>query len=163
MYHNYGLFNEKHLFLKFNGLSSAYLANKKKADDLDFHFSRFCEEFLFKADLMYSNLDKMIQINKLITQQAVELRKTSLFKREKNPGCPELIFPERYLLQFNTTFVNEFLGNVPPFLNTLFVLQDRILLIVGIFLGISDEIPNKLSLFYNSKVGRWNPLLKKYV
>jgi hypothetical protein len=144
MYHNYAEFNEKQLFLYFNGLQSEY--TKKFPPNLNGfnEFDLLFEEFLFKADCFYSSLDRMNDLTHLIYQQFFDLQQIK-FKgitgEEK-----QLTIPKKKLLRYNTILTNEFLKNLPPFLNLFFILQDRILRIVGLYLGL-DNLPNKYPLF----------------
>ncbi len=164
MYHNYAHFNSKHLFLRFNNITNFYQEkSSSKYTRVDISLIQKCyEEFLFKADRMHEYLERMNRIDEVIVQQVVELQERSLIEKKSNPSCPKLIFPKSGILEYNSNIVNEYLGYVSPFLNALFVLQDRILRIIGIYLKINEKIPNKLPGFYDFKKKRWKPILKKY-
>lgn len=149
--------------MRFNGLSGTIhkkLANYEKQKE----FKNYFEEFLFKAHNMHLMLTQMNKISELIEEQATQLKNASIEAQKTDPTCPELIFPQNALLEFNTALSNEFLRNVSPFLNTLFVLQDRILVIIGKYLNISDNIPLNLPGFFifQTKMVKPRPILTQY-
>ncbi len=107
MYYNYGVFNTERLFLRFNGLAPQYNKNHPNQNSEAVKlFQMYVDEFLFKADCIYSQLDAINKISGLIELQFNEVTLTSENARKINPKCPQLILPKNVLLSFNTTFVN---------------------------------------------------------
>ncbi len=103
MYHNYGVFIAEKLFLRFNGLASQYNKNHPNQNsDAVKLFQMYVDEFLFKADCIYSQLDAINKVSGLIEQQFKEVTLASENARKKNPLCPQLILPKNVLLPFNT-------------------------------------------------------------
>ncbi len=163
MYYNYGVFNTERLFLRFNGLAPQYNKNHPNQNSEAVKlFQMYVDEFLFKADCIYSQLDAINKISGLIELQFNEVTLTSENARKINPKCPQLILPKNVLLPFNTTFVNQVIYRIPPVLNLINVLQDRILRIIGLFAGLDKvEIPQELSRFFDP-TGVPLPSLKNY-
>ncbi len=129
MYYNLDAFNNQKLFLTFNGLHSAFiekhkgenfLGELKQQDDL---FRHYFLEFLYRAHCAYSFLDHMRALSECIATHFNDLK-------------PHLALKNEQEVNFESFIVNEYLNYVMPFLNTLFVLQDRIMLIIAIYLDL---------------------------
>ena len=130
------IFNEKKLFLKLNGLQQAFrnklkdfkiigeILNKQKL------FSHYYNEFLHHSYSAYYLIEQMNQLEIAIMKQYNELKLNIEFKNET-------------LVEYESFIVNEYLNRIMPFLNTLFILQDRIMLIIAIYLDITFEKSNK--------------------
>jgi len=130
------IFNEKKLFLKFNGLQLIFI-NKLNDSDRNEEilnkqklFSHYYNEFLHHSYSAYCIIEQMNQLEIAIMKQYIELKPNIEFKNETQVGYESFV-------------VNEYLNRIMPFLNTLFILQDRIMLIIAMYLDITFEKPKK--------------------
>lgn len=105
-------------------------------------FRHFHEEFLFKASLMVSLLDRIIKIDEIIIQQINDIIETSKIEHKRNPQCPIIEIPESGVM-FEAISVQELLMYIPTILNTINILQDRFFQLIGKALG-KNNIPNKI-------------------
>ena len=108
----------------------------------DKKFRHFHGEFLFKASLMVSLLDRIIKIDEIITQQINDIIETSKIEHKRNPQCPIIEIPESGVI-FEAISVQELLMYIPTILNTINILQDRFFQLIGKALG-KNNIPNKI-------------------
>ncbi|HME56661.1 MAG TPA: hypothetical protein VKM55_30955 [Candidatus Lokiarchaeia archaeon] len=166
MYQNLEYFNENHVFLRFNGLVDLYferISKEKTGLDLENQIKEFLsyhEEFLFKASQVSNCVSKMKQILDLIKKQFQEVIETSRIEHDKNPECPVIQIPKNAMMLFGTTFTNEFLTSISPFLKDLITLQNRFLFILGIFMNIIN-LPDVFSKFFDEK-DRPTPSLNRF-
>jgi hypothetical protein len=95
-----------------------------------------------------------------------------ILKNEFNSKfTPKMILPKDQLLFFFTRYSNQLILSIPSMLNTINILQDRILRIVGLCNGFSlvknrkdhdpTHIPNKLSKFFDSNSDIAKPCLSQ--
>lgn len=156
MYQNLAYFNERHIFLRFNGMREVFLKEYSTQKILLDHkeqlmrFLSYHEEFLFKAGQVSTCLLKMQQILDLIKNQFQEVIETSRIEHDKNTACPVIQIPNNAIINFGSTFTNEFLSNISPFLKDLITLQNRFLPILGIMLNISN-LPDVFSDYFDKK------------
>ena len=148
------IFNEKKLFLKFNGLQLAFVNQLKELeisgeilDNLKL-FSHYYNEFLHHSYSVYCILEQMNQLELAILKQYNELK-------------PNIEFKSETLVEYESFIVNEYLNRIMPFLNTLFILQDRIMVIIAIYLDITFERPKKTEYETERKYKRKNKKFKE--
>jgi len=143
------VFNERKLYLRFNGLVKAFIESFKgikiqgdvvKRGTL---FNHYYSEFKYHLYCAYYFLGQLDLLEKTIMQQYNELK-------------PFIEIQNEARIEYDSFIVHEFLLRIIPFLNTLFILQDRLMIIIGLFLNIEyqDPIrkPNESDKVYNKKV-----------
>ena len=145
-------FNQKGFFLHFNGLLDNNVKNligksKTNNENQDFdHFKYFHDEFVYKAYFSYSILGRMKAL------------KENAFKPQFDALRPFLHLKEESEILYSSFLTREYLYYLMPFLNTLFILQDRIMIILGKYLGIKAKLPKKLpSYYYDHKKKKKTP------
>ncbi len=147
-------FNQKKLFLRFNGLVDEYMnkiVGKDKSQFIGFEkFHYFHNEFVYKAYYAYSILQRM------------RLMKEKAFKPQFEALKPNLELTHETEILYSSFLTREYMYFIMPFLNTMFILQDRIMLILGHYLGIKEELPGKLPTYYYGYKDKNNPILTKF-
>lgn len=147
-------FNQKKLFLHFNGLIDDYMngiVGKHKSQFIGFEkFHYFHNEFVYKAYYAYSILQRM------------RLMKEKAFKPQFKALKPSLELKNETEILYSSFLTREYMYFIMPFLNTMFILQDRIMLILGNFLGIDENLPNKLPIYYYGYKDKSNLILTKF-
>ncbi|GAJ00594.1 unnamed protein product, partial [marine sediment metagenome] len=129
------IFNKKRYFLKFNGLRYSFFKkiedkSIKKEDYKRFkEISRLASEIIFFAKNAYRILEQMKTLNEASILQFKELKSMLCLK------CKRFVF--------QSSIVDEYLSLLMPFLNTMFILQDRIMPIIAKVSNISLEPRNK--------------------
>ncbi len=122
-------FNMKRYFLKFNGLRYHFL---KKAENKSIKvyknnrkYFRLATEIMFFAKNCYRILEQMEMLNDASILQFREM------KSILNLKCKRFVF--------QSSIVDEYLSLLMPFLNTMYILQDRIMAIIAKAGNISLE------------------------
>ncbi len=153
------VFNERILYLRFNGLVKAFIesfkgikiqGNVAKRGTL---FNQYYSEFKYHLYCAYYFLGQLDLLEKTIMQQYNELKPLIKFQNEAR-------------IEYDSFIVHEFLLRIMPFLNTLFILQDRLMVIIGLFLDIEyqDPVrkPNESDKVYNRKVETFRSKLQSF-
>ncbi len=147
-------FNQKKLFLLFNGLVDGYMTRivgKQKSQFIGFDKLHYLHnEFVYKAYFAYSILQRM------------RLMKEKAFKPQFEAIKSNLELKNETEILYSSFLTREYMYFIMPFLNTLFILQDRIMLILGRYLGIKGELPEKLPTFYYGYKNKNNLILTKF-
>ncbi|MFX1384216.1 MAG: hypothetical protein ACFFBP_17410 [Promethearchaeota archaeon] len=134
-------FNKVKMFLRFNGLmteiieKSRGLKTTKEKQQKYKLFQLYHDEFLFRSYYAFSIIKRM----RLLKVKALKTQFEGL-KRELN------IKDEKEIL-YSSFITREYIYFIMPFLNTLFILQDRIMILLGEFLNIKEKY-NKLPKYY---------------
>lgn len=134
MHHDLLRFNKEKLFLRFNGFENYF--NNHKPNSISPYdeelLKRYVDEFLSKVEYLYIQKNLMIAIRDFVQLQFRDS------KNEFNSNfTPKMIFPKDQLLFFFTRYSNQLILNIPSLLNTINILQDRILRIVGLCNGLT--------------------------
>ena len=127
------IFNKERYFLRFNGLRYQFLlkTENKSIDaykESTHHFS-LATEIMFFAKNAYRILEQMKTLNDASILQFRELKRSLSLK------C------KRFILQ--SSIVDEYLSLLMPFLNTMYILQDRIMPTIANANNISLKPRNK--------------------
>ena len=129
---NAELFNKNKLFLKFNGLRKNILPIGKQVKDEKSltkvqNIYNLATEFLLRAFFAYELLGRMEIYNKLIVAEFHKLKDKLLLNTNR--------------LVFETPSVREYICLFMPFMNTLFILQDRIMPIISYIAKVTFDTP----------------------
>ena len=130
------IFNNRKLYLKFNGLQKAFFDKLKDSKILSASnkrwtlFMHYFIEFKYHLYSAYYLLEQLEQLEKAIMTQYIDLRKSIEFQNEKKFG-------------YDSFIVQEYLLRIMPFLNMLFLLQDRLIIILQLFLDIEIKAPKQ--------------------
>ena len=147
-------FNKNKLFLHFNGLVDEYMKKiigKKKIQHIDFEkFLYLHNEFVYKAYYAHSIIQRM------------RLMKEKAFKPQFEAIKPDLEITDESEILFSSFLTREYMYYIMPFLNTMFILQDRIMLILGLFLEIKEKLPKKLPTYYYGYKDKSNLILTQF-
>ena len=117
------IFNKKRFFLRFNGLRYHFLQNPelnlKKVDAVyDYQkFNSLATEIMFFAKNAYRILEQMKNLDDASVLQFNEIKSSLCLK------CKRFVF--------QSSIVDEYLSLLMPFLNTMYVLQDRIMSVIA--------------------------------
>jgi len=117
------IFNEKRYFLKFNGLRYQFLIKTKLKsieEDVNKDYnndSRLATEIMFFAKNGYRILEQMEMLNNASILQFREMKSLLSLK------CKRFVF--------QSSIVDEYLSLFMPFLNTMYILQDRIMPVIA--------------------------------
>ena len=115
------IFNKKRYFLKFNGLRYQFLKktiNKSIEVYKDYKkYFRLATEVMFFAKNGYRILEQMEMLNNASILQFREMKSLLSLK------CKRFVF--------QSSIVDEYLSLLMPFLNTMYILQDRIMPIIA--------------------------------
>jgi len=98
-------------------------------------FELYHDEFLFRSYFAYSLLKRM------------RLLKGTALKAQFEGLKPKLKVSDEKEILFSSFITREYIYFVMPFLNTIFILQDRIMLLLGKYLNIKAKF-NKLPEYY---------------
>ncbi|MFX1281771.1 MAG: hypothetical protein ACFFA3_20650 [Promethearchaeota archaeon] len=147
-------FNQKKLFLHFNGLIDKYMnrfvgKHKNKLGNFE-KLQYLHNEFVYKAYYAYSILQRM------------KLMKEKAFKPQFEAIKPNLNLKNETEILYSSFLTREYMYFIMPFLNTVFLLQDRILLILGNYLKIKEKLPEKLPTYYYGYKEGNNLILTKF-
>ena len=147
-------FNQKKLFLHFNGLADEYMNRifgKHKSEFIRFEkFHYLHNEFVYKAYYAYSILQRM------------RLMKEKAFLPQFEALKPNLGLNNETEILYSSFLTREYMYFIMPFLNTMFILQDRIMLILGRYLGIKGKLPEKLPTYYYGYKDKNNLILTMF-
>ncbi len=149
-------FNKEKLFLRFNGLYMQYFERFKdvkmiKGIETNLRlFSLYHDEFLFRSYYAYSILKRM----RLLKEKALKPQFEGL-KANLNISDEEEIL-------YSSFITREYIYFVMPFLNTLFILQDRIMILLGCYLKVKEKYDKLPSYYFNFKKNKENNLLALY-
>lgn len=127
------LFNKKKLFLKFNNLRYSLLLINNKSKDLKIQaraieYHNLATELLSRASFAYEILYKIDVINNLIIDEFNNIKHNLLLNTN------------RFI--YESPLVRDFICLFMPFLNTLFILQDRIMPIIAYAAKIEYDLPS---------------------
>ncbi len=144
--HSSGLeFNKEKLFLRFNGLmweiiekSKGTEATKEKHQKYKL-FQLYHDEFLFRSYYAYSILERMRSL------------KENALKPQFEGLKPQLNITDEKEILYSSFMTREYIYFVMPFLNTLFILQDRIMILLGQFLNIKCKYDKLPGYYYDYK------------
>ena len=153
------VFNERKLYLRFNGLMKVFIENCKEtkikgnvARRVSL-FNHYYSEFRYQLYCAYYFLGQLDLLEKTIMQQYNELK-------------PFIMFQNEAKMEYDSFIVQEYLLRIMPFLNTLFILQDRLMIVIGLFLDIEyqDPIkkPNESDKVYKKKVKTFRCKLQSF-
>ncbi len=128
-------FNKEKMFLRFNGLmleiiekSAGTKTSKNKHQNYKL-FQLYHDEFLFRSYQAYSILKRMRSLKENVLKPQFEGLK------------PHLNITDETKILFSSFVTREYIYFVMPFLNTLFILQDRIMLLLKQHLNIQFTRP----------------------
>ncbi len=145
-------FNKKKMFQCFNGLMFKLYekydgteATKEIQQKIKL-FQLYHDEFLFRSYYAYSILKRM----KLLKEKALKPQFEGL--------KPEFKITDEKEILYSSFITREYIYFVMPFLNTLFILQDRIMIMIGKFLNIKEK-HNKLPAYYYDYRNKTNKIL----
>jgi len=145
-------FNKEQMFLRFNGLLATYFerykGTKLTEENLKL-FDLYHDEFLFRSYYAYSIIKRM----KLLKEKALKPQFEGL--------KPKLDISDEEEILYSSFITREYIYFVMPFLNTLFILQDRIMILLGQFLKINDKYPNLPKYYYDYK-NKENKILSQF-
>ncbi len=115
----FNIFNEKKYFLKFNGLRNHFKAEMKSIEENneDEKYFHLATEILFFAKNGYRILEQMVMLNDASILQFGFIKSSLCLK------CNRFVF--------QSSIVDEYLSLLMPFLNTMYILQDRIMPIIA--------------------------------
>jgi len=128
-------FNKEKMFLRFNGLMSEILEISKRTKITEEKeqnmklFQLYHDEFLFRSYFAYSILKRM------------RLLKDTALKSQFEGLKSQLDITDEKEILFSSFITREYIYFVMPFLNTLFILQDRIMLSIKKYLNINFKRP----------------------
>lgn len=144
--YNASVFNQKNLFLRLNNLFEDHIISNKI--DLNKPLN-----FFFRANFIINSLDWMVQLNKACVLQINEVLRDKLTKISK-----------RFV--FGSNIVKDYLYQIMPILNTLFILQDKIMPIIATKCSIKFKTPkqekNELESIYFQRVKSFKKSLNKF-
>ena len=153
------VFNERKLYLRFNGLMKAFIESfkgtkiKSNVAKRGALFNHYYSEFRYHLYCAYYFLGQLDLLEKTIMQQYNELK-------------PFIEFQNEVRIEYDSFIVHEYLLRIMPFLNTLFILQDRLIVVIGNFLDIEyqDPVrkPNESDKVYNNKVKNFRSKLHSF-
>ncbi len=130
------IFNKRKLFLRFNGLQQRYIekyiGTKTKDKALTKHnlFNHYFNEYKYHLYSAYYFLEQLEQLENAIMNQFKYLKSSIEFQNE-------------YKIEYDSFIVHEYMLRIMPFLNTMFILQDRLMILIAIFLEIEFKDPIK--------------------
>ena len=143
------IFNQRKLFLRFNGLQKVFIEKFKgikivgKMLEKGRLFNHYFTEFKYHLYSAYYFLEHLEQLEKAIMNQYKELK-------------PFIEFQNEIKIEYDSFIVHEYLLRIMPFLNTMFLLHDRLLVLITIFLDINIKNPaqktNESDKEYNYRV-----------
>jgi len=102
-------------------------------------FELYHDEFLFRSYFAYSILKRMRLLKETVLKAQYEGLKTHL-----------KVSDEKEIL-YSSFITREYIYFVMPFLNTIFILQDRIMILLGEFLNIKDKFDKLPEYYYDYK------------
>ena len=154
-------FNTEKLFLRFNGLNHEFmkivLNNKNEEKEIIEKkyklFELYHDEFLFRSYYAYSILKRM------------RLLKETALKAQFEGLKPDFKISDEKEILYSSFITREYIYFVMPFLNTIFILQDRIMILLSEFLNIKDKyykLP-KYYFDYKNKENKILPLFPKSI
>lgn len=153
------IFNQRKLFLRFNGLQKAFIEKHKgikiigKVATKGHLFNHYFNEYKYHLYSAYYFLEQLEQLEKAIMDQYKELK---LF----------IEFQNKTKIEYNSFIVYEYLYRIMPFLNTMFILQDKLMVLIAIFLDIEikDPVqkPNESYKEYEKKINSFRNKLQSY-
>lgn len=151
-------FNKEKMFLRFNGLMFEFIekfkgtkTTKEKQQNYEL-FQLFQDEFLFRSYYAYTILKRM----RLLKEKALKTQFEGL--------KPQLNITDEREILYSSFMTREYIYFVMPFLNTLFILQDRIMILLGQFLNIKENYNNFPKYYiedYKKKKNKVLPLFPK--
>ena len=143
------VFNERNLYFRFSNLLKAFIESfkgKKIKGNLAKRgalFNHYYSEFRYHLYCAYYFLGQLELLENTIMQQYNELK-------------PFIEYQNEARIAYDSFIVHEYLLRIMPFLNILFILQDRLMLVIGLFLDIEFQDPirksNDTDKGYNKKV-----------
>ena len=115
----FNIFNKKRYFLKFNGLRNYFTAEMKSIEKNNEYeiYIHLATEIIFFAKNGYRILEQMEMFNDASIVQFREMKSSLCLK------CKRFVF--------QSSIVDEYLSLLMPFLNTMYILQDRIMPIIA--------------------------------
>ena len=132
------IFNKKKLFLRFNGIQKVFFEKLKgtevagKVAEKWHLFNHYFNEFKYHLYSAYYLLEQLKQLEKAIINQYKELK-------------PFIEFQNEIRIEYDSFIVHEYLLRIMPFLNTMFILQDRLMVLIAILLDINIKDPAQKS------------------
>ncbi|KKN46910.1 hypothetical protein LCGC14_0668150 [marine sediment metagenome] len=152
-------FNREKLFLRFNGLNHKFMKKNftKSNEDKEYLekkyklFELYQDEFLFRSYYAYSILKRM----RLLKETALKAQFEGLRSQFKITDEKEILY--------SSFMTREYIYFVMPFLNTIFILQDRIMTLLSEFLNIQDKYDKLPKYYYDykKKINKIFPLFPK--
>ena len=153
------IFNRRKLFLGFNGLQKGYIekqvGKKTMGKVLTKHnlFNHYFNEYKYHLYSVYYFLEQIEQLENAIMNQYKNLRSSIEFHNE-------------YKIEYDSFIVHEYMLRIMPFLNTMFILQDRLMILIAIFLDLEfkDPIkkPNESDREYKNKIKKFRNKLQSF-
>lgn len=153
------IFNRRKLFLRFNGLQKAFIEKYKgtiikcKVAAKGHLFNHYFNEYKYHLYSAYYFLEQLTQLEKAIMDQYNELKTFIEFQNETK-------------IEYDSFIVHEYLLRIMPFLNTMFILQDRLMVTIAIFLDIEFKDPikksNETNKEYKKKVDIFRDKLQSF-
>ena len=153
------VFNEKKIYLRFSGLMKAFIdsfkGTKIKGDvaKRGTLFNHYYPEFRHHLYCAYYFLGQLELLENTIIQQYNELK-------------PFIEFQNEARFEYDSFIVHEYLLRIMPFLNTLFILQDRLMIVIGLFLNIEfqDPVnkPKESNKEYNKRIKNFRKKLQSF-
>ncbi len=128
------VFNEKKLYFRFSNLLKAFIESfkgKKIKGNIAKEgalFNHYYSEFRYHLYCAYYFLGQLDLLENTIIQQYNELKAFIEFQNEAR-------------IAYDSFIVHEYLLRIMPFLNTLYILQDRLMVVIGLFLDIEFQDP----------------------
>ncbi len=132
------IFNQRKLFLRFNGLQKAFIEKHKgakiKGGIIAKHnlFIHYFNEYKYHLYSAYYFIEQLEQLEKAIINQYKELK-------------PFIDFHDETKIEYDSFIVHEYSLRIMPFLNTMFILQDRLMILIATFTDIEFKDPIKNS------------------
>lgn len=153
-------FNKEKMFLRFNGLmfeiierSKGTKTTKEKQQNYEL-FQLYNDEFLFRSYYAYSILKRM----RLLKEKALKTQFEGL--------KPQLNITDEREILYSSFMTREYIYFVMPFLNTLFILQDRIMLSIKQYLNIKFtkpvQKPNETNEYFTRKLRKFRDSIQKF-
>ena len=130
------IFNKRKLFLRFNGLQKGYIEKfkenqiKGKIATKYNLFNHYFNEYKYHLYSAYYFFEQLEQLENAIMSQYKSFRSSIEFHNE----CK---------IEYDSFIVHEYMLRIMPFLNTMFILQDRLMILIAIFLDIEFKDPIK--------------------
>lgn len=153
-------FNKEKMFLRFNGLMVEYNEKfkgtkiTKEKHQIYKLFQLYHDEFLFRSYHAYSILKRMRSLKKNALKPQFEGLK------------PQLNITDESEILYSSFMTREYIYFVTPFLNTLFILQDRIMLLIKQYLNIKltkpIQNPNETNESFTWKLRRFRDSIQKF-